>query len=56
VSELAWVASPTVVNQFNYQYSTFDNRNLATTDLNNLTFSNGIIVGRNGNVPEPPPN
>lgn len=40
------------VNQFVYQYSTFDNRILATTDLPNLTFPNGIIVGRNGNVPQ----
>jgi hypothetical protein len=41
-----------IVNQFVYQYSTFDNQILATTDLNNLTFPNGIIVGRNGNVPQ----
>jgi Carboxypeptidase regulatory-like domain/TonB dependent receptor len=47
-----WVASTRTVNQFTYQYSTFDNQILATTDLPNLTFPNGIIVGRNGNVPQ----
>jgi hypothetical protein len=46
------IFSPTTVNQLTYQYSTFDNRILATTDLPNLTFPNGIIVGRNGNVPQ----
>ncbi|HSS19582.1 MAG TPA: TonB-dependent receptor [Pyrinomonadaceae bacterium] len=40
------------VNQLTYQYSTFDNRILATTDLPLLTFPNGIAVGRNGNVPQ----
>ncbi|HJQ31765.1 MAG TPA: TonB-dependent receptor [Pyrinomonadaceae bacterium] len=47
-----WVASQRTVNQFTYQYTTFDNRINATTDLPNLTFPNGIIVGRNGNVPQ----
>ena len=47
-----WVASPTVVNQFTYQYSTFDNRILATTDLANLFFPSSLAVGRNGNVPQ----
>jgi outer membrane receptor protein involved in Fe transport len=47
-----WVANNRTVNQFTYQYSTFDNRILATTELNNLTFPDGIIVGRNGNVPQ----
>ena len=47
-----WVASTRTVNQFTYQYSTFDNQILATTNLPNLTFPNGIIVGRNGNVPQ----
>jgi hypothetical protein len=40
------------VNQFNYQFSTFNNRILATTDLPNLAFPGGIVVGRNGNVPQ----
>ena len=40
------------VNQFVYQYSTFNNQILATTDLNNLVFPSGITVGRNGNVPQ----
>jgi Carboxypeptidase regulatory-like domain/TonB dependent receptor len=47
-----WVANNRTVNQFTYQYSTFDNRILATTELPNLAFPNGIIVGRNGNVPQ----
>jgi hypothetical protein len=47
-----WVASQRTVNQFIYQYTTFDNRINATTDLNNLAFPNGIVVGRNGNVPQ----
>ncbi|HEX6622991.1 MAG TPA: TonB-dependent receptor [Pyrinomonadaceae bacterium] len=40
------------VNQFTYQYSTFDNRINATTDLDLLIFPDGIAVGRNGNVPQ----
>jgi hypothetical protein len=47
-----WTVSTSAVNQFIYQYSTFDNQILATTDLNNLTFPSGIAVGRNGNVPQ----
>jgi len=40
------------VNQLTYQYQTFDNRINATTDLNLLSFPNGLLVGRNGNVPQ----
>jgi len=47
-----WTASSHVVNQFLYQWSTFNNQILATTDLPNLTFSDGLNVGRNGNVPQ----
>jgi outer membrane receptor protein involved in Fe transport len=47
-----YTANANTVNQFAYQYSTFDNRILATTDLRNLLFPNGISVGRNGNVPQ----
>jgi Carboxypeptidase regulatory-like domain/TonB dependent receptor len=47
-----WVVSQRTINQFTYQYTTFDNRINATTDLNNLAFPNGIVVGRNGNVPQ----
>lgn len=47
-----YVANSRTVNQFTYQYSTFDNRINATSDLNNLTFPDGIIIGRNGNVPQ----
>jgi hypothetical protein len=47
-----WTANQRTVNQFTYQYSTFDNQILATTDLPNLSFPNGLVVGRNGNVPQ----
>ena len=47
-----WVANARTVNQFTYQYSTFDNQILATTELANLAFPGGIVVGRNGNVPQ----
>ncbi|MCA1592685.1 MAG: TonB-dependent receptor, partial [Acidobacteria bacterium] len=47
-----WAVNQSTVNQFTYQYSTFDNRINATTDLNNLAFPGGIVVGRNGNVPQ----
>ncbi len=47
-----WIVNSSAVNQFTYQYSTFDNRILATTDLPNLSFPGGIVVGRNGNVPQ----
>ena len=48
-----WIASPKVVNQVLYQWSTFNNQILATSDLANLTFADGLItVGRNGNVPQ----
>lgn len=47
-----WVANSRTVNQFTYQYSTFDNQILATTDLPNWFFPSGISVGRNGNVPQ----
>src|SRR6266404_4539622 len=47
-----WTVSPRVVNQFLYQWSTFNNQILATTDLANLTFADGLNVGRNGNVPQ----
>ncbi|HEV8431358.1 MAG TPA: TonB-dependent receptor [Pyrinomonadaceae bacterium] len=40
------------VNQFTYQYQTFDNRINATTDLNLLAFPDGLLIGRNGNVPQ----
>lgn len=47
-----WIVNQRTVNQFTYQYSTFDNRILATTELSNLAFPGGIIIGRNGNVPQ----
>jgi hypothetical protein len=47
-----WVANQRTVNQFTYQFTTFNNQILATSDLPNLAFPNGIVVGRNGNVPQ----
>jgi hypothetical protein len=47
-----WIVNQSTVNQFTYQYSTFDNRINATTDLNLLVFPDGLAVGRNGNVPQ----
>jgi outer membrane receptor protein involved in Fe transport len=47
-----WTATPRMVNQFTYQFSDFDNRILATTDLPQLVFPSGLSVGRNGNVPQ----
>ncbi|MEN3333919.1 MAG: hypothetical protein V7641_3284 [Blastocatellia bacterium] len=47
-----WTATPTVVNQFVYQWATFNNQIVATTDLPLLVFSDGLAVGRNGNVPQ----
>lgn len=47
-----WTASPRVVNQFVYQWATFNNQILATTDLPLLVFTDGLAVGRNGNVPQ----
>jgi outer membrane receptor protein involved in Fe transport len=52
LTSLTSTFSSTTVNQFTYQYSTFDNQIGATTDLPLLTFPNGITVGRNGNVPQ----
>jgi hypothetical protein len=47
-----WTANQRTVNQFNYQYSTFDNRINATSSLNLLFFPDSLQVGRNGNVPQ----
>jgi hypothetical protein len=47
-----WTASSNIVNQFTYQFSDFDNQIGATTDLPLLLFSDGLTVGRNGNVPQ----
>lgn len=52
LSSWTFVANNRTVNQLTYQYSTFDNRINATTDLNLLVFPDGILVGRNGNVPQ----
>jgi carboxypeptidase family protein/TonB-dependent receptor-like protein len=47
-----WIVNQSTVNQFTYQYQTFDNRINATTNLNLLVFPDGLAVGRNGNVPQ----
>jgi hypothetical protein len=47
-----WIVNQSTVNQFTYQYSTFDNRINATSDLNLLVFPGGLSIGRNGNVPQ----
>ena len=52
LTSLTSTLSASTVNQFTYQYQTFDNRINATTDLNLLTFPDGLLVGRNGNVPQ----
>jgi hypothetical protein len=52
LTSLTSTVSASTVNQFTYQYQTFDNRINATTDLNLLTFPDGLLVGRNGNVPQ----
>src|SRR5690242_8941194 len=52
LTSLTSTMSSTTVNQFTYQYQTFDNRINATTDLNLLVFPDGLAVGRNGNVPQ----
>jgi hypothetical protein len=52
LASLSSTLTNSTVNQFTYQYQTFDNRINATTDLNLLTFPDGLLVGRNGNVPQ----
>ena len=52
LASLSSTLNSTTVNQFTYQYSTFDNRINATTDLDLLFFPDGLLLGRNGNVPQ----
>ena len=52
LASLSSTFNSNTVNQFSYQYQTFDNRINATTDLNLLVFPDGLAVGRNGNVPQ----
>ena len=52
LTSLTSTLSNSTVNQFTYQYQTFDNRINATTDLDLLFFPDGLAVGRNGNVPQ----
>src|ERR1043166_5464136 len=52
LASLSSTLSNSTVNQFTYQYQTFDNRINATTDLNLLTFPDGLLVGRNGKLPQ----
>jgi hypothetical protein len=52
LTSLSSTLSNSTVNQFTYQYQTFDNRINATTDLDLLFFPDSLAVGRNGNVPQ----
>jgi len=47
-----WTAKPRVINQFLYQWSTFDDDLASTTNLPKLSFPDGIAVGQNEHVPE----
>ena len=47
-----WTVNQKVVNQFLYQWSTFNNRLTATSSLPNLSFPDGVTVGQNEHVPE----
>lgn len=46
------VVNSNTINQFLYQFSTFNNRILPVSDLPQLAFPDGVVVGRNGNVPQ----
>ena len=52
LTSLTSTLSSSTVNQFTYQFQTFDNRINATTDLDLLFFPDGLAIGRNGNVPQ----
>jgi outer membrane receptor protein involved in Fe transport len=52
LTSLTSTLSNSSVNQFTYQFQTFDNRINATTNLNLLVFPDGLALGRNGNVPQ----
>ena len=52
LASLSSTMTNSTVNQFTYQYQTFDNRINATSDLNLLFFPDSLAVGRNGNVPQ----
>ena len=52
LASLTSTVNQNTVNQFTYQYATFDNRINATTDLDLLAFPDGLLLGRNGNVPQ----
>src|SRR5205085_11562885 len=47
-----WTMSPQVVNQFLYQWSTFDNQLSAISNLRHLAFPDGLTVGQSPHVPE----
>jgi outer membrane receptor protein involved in Fe transport len=52
LGSLTSTLSNSTVNQFTYQFHTFDNRINATSDLDLLFFPDGLAIGRNGNVPQ----
>ncbi|MEA2175197.1 MAG: hypothetical protein QOD00_2789 [Blastocatellia bacterium] len=47
-----WVPNASVVNQFAYQYQSFNNRINATSNIRQVCSADGICVGQNGNVPQ----
>jgi hypothetical protein len=47
-----WTVNSRAVNQFLYQVSTFNNQLAGVSDLRNLSFPDGIVVGQNEHVPE----
>src|SRR5262249_32330015 len=47
-----WTANSKIVNQFLYQWSTFDDKLISTANLPTLSFPDRIVVGQNEHVPE----
>ncbi len=47
-----WSVSPRIVNQFLYNWSTFNNHLVGVSNLANLSFPDGIVVGQSEHVPE----
>ena len=47
-----WIPNAKTVNQFLYQWSTFDDELISTSNLTHLSFPDGVSVGQNEHVPE----
>jgi Carboxypeptidase regulatory-like domain/TonB dependent receptor len=47
-----WIANASTINQFLYQWSSFDDQLISTTNLPQLSFPDGVAVGQNEHVPE----